>query len=316
VSSAGGLDPADLAEQIGVLGARLGLAPKVAFVTGDDLGGRLAKLQAAGHELANLDTGQKLAEAGVEPVTAHAYLGAWGITEALGAGADVVVTGRVTDAALVVGPAAWWHGWGRHDLDALAGAVAAGHVIECGPQATGARPAGYAGFHTTTPPGSESAFGVYWPATVPASEVRHVVVLPDGTRREVPHTVASGPAPVAAPPALRPEPLADEETRRIELCWRSERLLRGRRDEWVAHGQDRAQHDRLLVESGRPPGEHGFTRAVVGVDELDEPVAAAEADALVEIPEPQRARGAPRQPVGDRPGGLLRCRNTGGTRHA
>jgi hypothetical protein len=157
VSNAGGLDPADLAEQIGVLGARLGLAPKVAFVTGDDLGGRLAKLQAAGHELANLDTGQKLAEAGVEPVTAHAYLGAWGITEALGAGADVVVTGRVTDAALVVGPAAWWHGWGRHDLDALAGAVAPGHVIECGPQATGARLAGYAGFHTTTAPRARSA---------------------------------------------------------------------------------------------------------------------------------------------------------------
>jgi Acyclic terpene utilisation family protein AtuA len=60
-----------------------------------------------------------------------------GIAEALGAGADVVVTGRVTDASLVVGPAAWWHSWDRTDWDALAGAVVAGHVIECGPQATG-----------------------------------------------------------------------------------------------------------------------------------------------------------------------------------
>ena len=70
-------------------------------------------------------------------MSANAYLGGWGIAEALGAGADVVVTGRVTDASLVVGPAAWWHGWGRDDWDALAGAVVAGHVIECGPQATG-----------------------------------------------------------------------------------------------------------------------------------------------------------------------------------
>jgi hypothetical protein len=70
-------------------------------------------------------------------VTANAYLGGWGITAALQAGADVVICGRVTDASLVTGPAAWWHGWRRDDWDALAGAVAAGHVIECGPQATG-----------------------------------------------------------------------------------------------------------------------------------------------------------------------------------
>jgi hypothetical protein len=70
-------------------------------------------------------------------VSANAYLGGWGIAAALEAGADVVVTGRVTDASLVVGPAAWWHGWGPTEWDALAGAVVAGHVIECGPQATG-----------------------------------------------------------------------------------------------------------------------------------------------------------------------------------
>jgi hypothetical protein len=70
-------------------------------------------------------------------VSANAYLGGWGIAAALEAGAEVVVTGRVTDASLVVEPAAWWHGWKADDWDALAGAVTAGHVIECGPQATG-----------------------------------------------------------------------------------------------------------------------------------------------------------------------------------
>ena len=77
------------------------------------------------------------ADLAVEPVTANAYLGGWGIAAALRGGADVVITGRVTDAALVVGAGAWWHDWKRTDFDALAGAVAAGHIIECGPQATG-----------------------------------------------------------------------------------------------------------------------------------------------------------------------------------
>ena len=70
-------------------------------------------------------------------MTANAYLGGWGITAALAAGADIVVCPRVTDASLVTGPAAWWHGWARDDYDELAGALVAGHVIECGPQATG-----------------------------------------------------------------------------------------------------------------------------------------------------------------------------------
>src|SRR5437763_1598799 len=72
-----------------------------------------------------------------ELLTANAYLGGWGIAAALDTGAQVVVTGRVTDAALVIGPAAWWHGWARDDWDALAGALVAGHVLECGGQATG-----------------------------------------------------------------------------------------------------------------------------------------------------------------------------------
>ena len=137
VSNAGGLNPGGLAQRVAELADRLGLAPKVAYIRGDDLLGRLPELQAAGVDLAHLDTGQRLADAAVAPVSANAYLGGWGIAEALAAGADVVVTPRVTDASLVVGPAAWWHGWGREDWDALAGAVVAGHVVECGPQATG-----------------------------------------------------------------------------------------------------------------------------------------------------------------------------------
>ena len=137
VNNAGGLNPAGLAREFGELAERLGLHPEIAYVTGDDLLPRLDGLLASGQALAHLDTGQPLAEAAGKPVTANAYLGGWGITEALGAGADIVVCPRVTDASLVTGPAAWWHGWRREDFDQLAGAVVAGHVIECGPQATG-----------------------------------------------------------------------------------------------------------------------------------------------------------------------------------
>ena len=137
VNNAGGLNPAGLAREFAALAGRLGLHPEIAYVTGDDLLPRLDSLVAGGQALAHLDTGQPLAGAGGKPVTANAYLGGWGITEALAAGADIVVCPRVTDASLVTGPAAWWHGWRRDDFDPLAGAVVAGHVIECGPQATG-----------------------------------------------------------------------------------------------------------------------------------------------------------------------------------
>ena len=375
VVNAGGLNPASLAAETAKVAAGLGLDPKVAWIEGDDLLGNVPELLAGGTDLANLDTGQPLAGSGVQPITANAYLGGWGITEALNAGADIVLCPRVTDASLVTGPAAWWHGWQRSDWDRLAGAVIAGHVIECGPQATGgnypflaeitdrrypgfpiaevaadgsavitkhdgtgglvspgtvtaqllyeiAAPAyanpdvtahfdsvrlsqagpdqvlisgargtppppglkvamnylggwrntmtlvltgldieekaawarqelfsllggedrfgevdvrllrfdqpdapaneqatahlritvfdqdaglagrqfsdatmalalgGYAGFHPTTPPGAASAYGVYWPAIVPAAAVEHVVVLPDGSRRVIPHTAA------------------------------------------------------------------------------------------------------------------------------
>jgi Acyclic terpene utilisation family protein AtuA len=137
VNNAGGLNPAGLAREFGALAERLGLHPQIAYVTGDDLLPRLHQLLSNGEALAHLDTGQPLSGAVAKPVTANAYLGGWGITAALDAGADLVVCPRVTDASLVTGPAAWWHGWRREDFDQLAGAVLAGHVIECGPQATG-----------------------------------------------------------------------------------------------------------------------------------------------------------------------------------
>lgn len=137
VSNAGGLNPRGLGERLAKLAGDLGLQAKIAVVEGDDLLGRLEQLQAEGYRLENMDTGEPLASSGVIPVTANAYLGGWGIARALELGADVVVTGRVTDAALVIGPAAWRFGWRRDDWDALAGALVAGHVIECGAQATG-----------------------------------------------------------------------------------------------------------------------------------------------------------------------------------
>jgi hypothetical protein len=131
VTNAGGLNPSGCADRVRQLGERLGIHVAVAHVEGDDL---LDRIDALRHHLDHLDTGRPFTGAAV---SANAYLGGRGIACALEAGADVVVTGRVTDAALVVGPARWWWDWADDDLDALAGAVVAGHVIECGTQTTG-----------------------------------------------------------------------------------------------------------------------------------------------------------------------------------
>jgi hypothetical protein len=137
VTNAGGLNPAALANELCALRDRLGLKAKVLHIEGDDLLPQLESLQQAGHELRHLDTGQPLSDLRAKPISANAYLGAWGIVEALNRGADVVVCPRVTDASLVVGPAAWHFDWQRNDWDKLAGAVVAGHVVECGAQCTG-----------------------------------------------------------------------------------------------------------------------------------------------------------------------------------
>ena len=136
VSNAGGLHPEALAAAVGELARRQGLEVHVASVSGDDITPRLDELRTAGEAFVNLDTGEPL-PAGTPVVTANAYLRARPIADALAAGAQVVVTGRVTDAALVVGPALHAFGWADSELDAIAGAVVAGHVIECGAQCCG-----------------------------------------------------------------------------------------------------------------------------------------------------------------------------------
>lgn len=129
VTNAGGLNPAGLADAVRELAGRLGIGVRVAHVEGDDL--------TAAHP---------------GSLAAHAYLGGFGIAECLRAGADIVVTGRVTDAALVTGPAAAHFGWRPDDYDRLAGAVVAGHVLECGTQATGGN---YAFFAEATAAGRD-----------------------------------------------------------------------------------------------------------------------------------------------------------------
>ncbi|MDZ5661187.1 acyclic terpene utilization AtuA family protein [Nocardioides sp. S-58] len=125
VANAGGLNPAGLADKVREVAAGLGLDPQVAHVEGDDVR----------HLAGDLGLDHAL--------TANAYFGGFGIAAALSAGADVVVTGRVTDASLVVGPAVAHHGWSATSYDELAGAVVAGHVIECGTQATGGNFSGF-----------------------------------------------------------------------------------------------------------------------------------------------------------------------------
>ena len=137
VSNAGGLNPQGLAKELKKIADTLGLHPKIACIEGDDLMGRLADLQEKGEEFIHLDKGISLKEAGAMPISANAYMGGWGVAESLAQGADIVVGGRLADASVVMGPAAWWFGWQRQDWDKLAGAAVAGHIIECGAQATG-----------------------------------------------------------------------------------------------------------------------------------------------------------------------------------
>jgi hypothetical protein len=175
VSNAGGLDPDGCAEAVAEVAQKLGLHPKIAYVRGDDLVPRMAELIAS-DKLSHFETGEPIKDASAF-LTANAYLGCWGIVDALERGADIVITGRVTDAAVVCGPAAWHHRWSRTDWDALAGAVAAGHVIECGAQATG----GNYSFFTEVP--GMSRVGFPWAEV--AEDGSSVIGKHDGTGGEV-----------------------------------------------------------------------------------------------------------------------------------
>jgi hypothetical protein len=176
VANAGGLDPEGCADAVAEVAAELGLSPTIAYVDGDDLLPRLDELVVAGVDLAHLETGEPVGDT-TRFISANAYLGCWGIVEALRRGADIVVTGRTTDAAVVCGPAAWHHGWARDDWDALAGGVVAGHVIECGTQATG----GNYSFFTEVPGMTRTGF----PWADVAADGSSVIGKHDGTGGEV-----------------------------------------------------------------------------------------------------------------------------------
>ena len=138
-SNAGGVNPRGCAEAVLDVARRLGLAEQlnIGLVTGDDILGRLDELIAAGHPLTNMETGQPLADIRNKVLSANAYLGMAPMVEALGLGADVVITGRVTDTGLTLGPIFHEFGWPADDWDKVAAGTVAGHIIECGAQASG-----------------------------------------------------------------------------------------------------------------------------------------------------------------------------------
>jgi hypothetical protein len=133
IANAGGVNPLACAREVRRLAPEL----KVAVVLGDDISDRIDELLAKGHEMRNLDTGEPLSAIRDRVLSANAYLGAFPLAQALAAGADVVISGRSADAALAVAPMIHRFGWSETDWDALAGGVVAGHIIECGAQATG-----------------------------------------------------------------------------------------------------------------------------------------------------------------------------------
>ena len=177
VTNAGGLNPEGCADAVQEVADRLGLNPSIAYVAGDDLTPRLVELMDSGNDFPHLDTGQPLGDLAKRIVTANAYFGCWGIVEALNQGADIVVTGRATDAAVVAGPAAWHHGWQRDDWDELAGAIVAGHVIECGGQATGGNYSFFTEIEDLTYPG--------FPWAEVSADGSSVIGKHDGTGGEV-----------------------------------------------------------------------------------------------------------------------------------
>lgn len=139
VANAGGVNPIACAEAVIAAARKLGLGGRVrvGVVTGDDLLDRLDELMAAGHPLANLDTRQPLRSVRAAVQSANAYLGAWPVVDALRRGADIVITGRVTDTGLTLAPMIHTFGWKQGDWDRLSAGTVAGHIIECGAQCTG-----------------------------------------------------------------------------------------------------------------------------------------------------------------------------------
>lgn len=266
VTNAGGLAPAGCAEAVHEVAERLGLAPKIAYVDGDDLLPRISELAESnalqtfgGAELGDVES----------YVSANAYLGCFGIVDALERGADIVVTGRVTDAAVVCGPAAWHHGWQRGDFDQLAGAVVAGHIIECSGQATGGN---YSFFHEIegyTDVGGRARFGFPW-ADI-AADGSSIIGKHDNTGGVVnTETVTSQLLyEIGSPSYLGPDVTARFETIELEQLGPDRVRVSGTRGE--------APPDTLKVAMNEMGGyRNSFTVALTGLN-IEEKAAFAEA---------------------------------------
>jgi hypothetical protein len=139
IANAGGVNPPACAAAVKAVAEKNGASGKltIGVVTGDDLLGRLDELIRAGHSLSNMDTGEPLSTVRDRVLSANAYIGSVPIVEALGKGANVVITGRSTDTALTMAPLRHEFGWGATSWDQLAAGIVAGHIIECGAQCSG-----------------------------------------------------------------------------------------------------------------------------------------------------------------------------------
>jgi hypothetical protein len=267
VSNAGGLDPRGCAEAVALVADRLGLSPTIAWVDGDDLMPRIDDLVDSG-DLAPFGSGADLGDP-ASYLTANAYLGCWGIVDALERGADIVVTGRVTDAAVTCGPAAHHHGWARDDWDRLAGGVVAGHIIECSAQATG----GNYSFFTEIPGvdevGGRARLGFPWAEI--AEDGSSVVGKHDGTGGAV--TVGTVTSQLLYEIAS-PEYLGPDVTARFD----SIRLEQAGPDRVRVHGvRGQAPPTTLKVAMNELGGHrNSFTVALTGLD-VDEKATFAQA---------------------------------------
>jgi hypothetical protein len=257
VSNAGGLDPGGCADAVAEVADRLGLSPTIAYVDGDDLMPRIVELAESG-ALRPFADGTDLGDP-TRFLTANAYLGCFGIVEALAGGADIVITGRVTDAAVTCGPAAWHHGWARTDLDQLAGGVVAGHVIECSAQVTGGN---YSFFHEIdghTEVGGRARFGFPWAEV--AADGSCVIGKHDGTGGVVNvETVTSQLLyEIGGPEYLGPDVTARFDTIRVEQIAPDRVRVSG------AEGQ--APPSTLKVAMNELGGfRNSFTVALTGLD--------------------------------------------------
>jgi len=183
-TNAGGVNPDACAQAIAETGRALGLGGKlrVATVTGDDILGRLDDLIGRGVELRDMDTGRPLADVRDRVLSANVYLGAWPVVEALKQGAHVVITGRVTDTGLTLGPMAHEFGWRADDWSMMAAGTIAGHIIECGAQCSGGN------------------YLAGWPDVPALEDIGYPIVeaRPDGTFSIVKHPGTGGAITVAS----------------------------------------------------------------------------------------------------------------------